>query len=911
MAVTGFTPAVAAQAQGLDVIGQSDLGGEGLNGEVAVLGDTAIVGSGILGGSGVRSSFRGSYQCPTTTVKVVDLSTPSAPQVASEIPVVAGAVASDVALLRVSTPSFTGDLAAVALVRCDARGNFTDRGVRYFDVSDRANPEFLGRYFADENLSLPDDPPCGERSDPPSNNDGFKCASSQDQVALVQRTDGRVLSLSTEPFASNSPFRRAGTTEGFRGDLRVVDITDPTDPVEVGSYPNGDDRFTGFGATAENPRYGQSNNGCRPFDSGYGPGAVPGGDQALLSYFDQGLVTVDLANPAMPSFLGQWSYDRNDRNLEGNAAYVDFARTQGRSLALVGETDWIAPKTSLTIDAPSSVAGSKFACEAMFTLFDPNDEAQIYRQPDSRVPGEIVYVGRGCPADELLADPDGKIAFRDASALPESENPRQTGLTGNCSASDASKGLEVAGARGVIVASVQSSDRARVQTFLGENNQPTVGPLSTPTIGLDIPESTALRDALCPVPTAPETGCGPGGETTNGAMVDEQGEWGGLRVVDVTDPAAPTLRGTYHTPPAQVFPPPDRGVYSVHSAVSSPSGDQAFVAAYAGGVRVVNLASPTLAEAASFVPPDTADPTDSIPPKAHVRGVAAGPDGTIVISDTNSGLYVLKASSQPEPEPPAPPSPPPPGPQPPVPPVPPGPQPPVAPVGPSPSPVSPLPAVVDACGVEGAAGYLYPAKLRVSRSRVLRGDRRLDVLAPITSRARGGVEVTYQGDGRSDTFDAEVTSGDAELDRIRFQESITRGQASLGTGIVTLNYGGDADTRAEEVRLRAASQRAELEVGELSLTGDGLSAQGSVTGRAEGIVRLRYSYLAPDGSPQVHLARATIQDDGDWELADDEVPPQLAQCGGYLSILFTGFFERRIRGEMLAYELDAGQTRRP
>ncbi len=57
--------------------------------------------------------------------------------------------------------------------------------------------------------------------------------------------------------------------------------------------------------------------------------------------------------------------------------------------------------------------------------------------------------------------------------------------------------------------------------------------------------------------------------------------------------------------------------------------------------------------------------------------------------------------------------------------------------------------------------------------------------------------VGFEGDGRTDTFDAEVTSGDAELDRIRFQEAITQGQARHG--IVTLNYQGDEDTRAEEV----------------------------------------------------------------------------------------------------------------
>jgi hypothetical protein len=67
----------------------------------------------------------------------------------------------------------------------------------------------------------------------------------------------------------------------------------------------------------------------------------------------------------------------------------------------------------------------------------------------------------------------------------------------------------------------------------------------------------------------------------------------------------------------------------------------------------------------------------------------------------------------------------------------------------------------------------------------------------------------------------------------------------------------------------------------------------------------------PDGSPQVHEAQAEIEDDGDWELEGDQVPAELARCGGNLSIQFTGYFERRIRGEQLAYQLNAGQTRQP
>ncbi|MBW3536082.1 MAG: hypothetical protein KY453_12855, partial [Gemmatimonadetes bacterium] len=233
------------------------------------------------------------------------------------------------------------------------------------------------------------------------------------------------------------------------------------------------------------------------------------------------------------------------------------------------------------------------------------------------------------------------------------------------------------------------------------------------------------------------------------------------------------------------------------------------------------------------------------------------------------------------------------------------------PAPPAPPPPPPPPPVVNPCGDPAAAGYLHPAKLRVSRARVLRSDRRLDVLAPITSLADGEVKVTYQGDNRTDTFNAAVTEANTELDRISILEPITRGQAELGTGIVNLEYLGDEDTRPEFVRLRAASQRAELDVEEISLIGDRLSAKGSVTDRAEGVVRLRYSYVDPDGSPNVHEARATIQDNGDWALEGDQVPAQLAQCGGYLSIQFTGYFERRIRGEQLAYQLNAGQTRRP
>jgi len=638
--VTGALALPAAgQAQSLDLVGKSDLGGGGLNGEVAVVGNTAIVGSGILQGGGTRVGFyNGTYTCPATTIKIVNLANPSAPTFAT-IPMPKGVVANDVAALEVDTPTFKGKLAAVARVTCTpgTEGNFVDKGVFYYDVNDPANPRLLGRYDSDANRERPTDPECGGVV--PAGGPG-RCASSQDQVSLVQRPDGRVLSLSTQPFAfAGQPTPQTATST--RADLRVVDVTNPAAPVELGAYPNGEQRPLGFGGSVPAPNYGFSNNGCKAFDAGIGVGVVPGGNTALSAFLDQGLLTVDLTNPAAPSTLGQFSFG-TAREVEGNANYVDFASASGRSLALVGESDWVGTRSSLRIDN-GSVAGSKFACEPFFTLFDPEDTAQIYRKPGSQVPGEIAYVGRGCPGDVLLNNPSGKIAFRDRS--PTNRQPTPTGAF--CSVAQSVKNLQDAGAVGVVIGNTSNA----APQGLSFDGDPTG--LTIPALSIDTNDATQVRDAVCPG-TGP--GCGTGGETLRSALVDSPGEWGALRVVDITNPAAPTLRGSYTPPGAKVFPPPDLGVYAVNHAIAR--GSTGFVAGNANGLRAIDLASANPTEIASFVPPDTPDPTRQIPGKAMVVGVGTAENGSIVISDVNSGLYVLKLTPAASPPPPPPSTPP-------------------------------------------------------------------------------------------------------------------------------------------------------------------------------------------------------------------------------------------------------------
>ncbi len=622
--------AATASAVNMTVLGFNDLGGAGLNGEVAVVGETAIVAAGVKPDTIPHQHFYGftnnPYSCPAVTVKVVDLSDPSKPSVASTIPIPAGVAALDVDALTVATPSFKGDLAAIAITTCNSPGGI-ERGVAYYDVTDRLRPEFLGRYMADFDLVPPEAPACAPA---PAGTDR-RCAQSQSNVDLVQRADGKVLSLSTAPFSSGSNFPS--------GDLRVVDVTNPRTPTQLGSWSVGTQRPAGGSAAVPN-RIGFSRNGCRPIETGRAAEATADGLQALLAHQDQGMFTLDISDPARPTAIGQAAiYDRTNRAVEGTAGYATSAEFGSRRFALLAEEDWIAPSTSLRIDAPASIAGSKFACEAMFTLFDPEDTAQLYRKPGGQLSGEIVYVGRGCPAggtitnpDPYLGNPAGKIALIDHTRDPVTQPGILPAAGIGCGYDLKTKRAQDAGAIGVVM-----RRQGAVPEALSESGNPRVGGgISIPMIQVDSPDGNALRETLCPSVSG---GACTGGTPVTGAMIDRPGEWGGLNLIDNTNPAAPALRSTYRTPTARVFPPPDLGVYSVHHALAS--GNRAFVAANSDGVRVLDISNPAApVELASFVPPDRADPRGEIPNKALVTGVAlAGPN--VVITDVHSGLYVL------------------------------------------------------------------------------------------------------------------------------------------------------------------------------------------------------------------------------------------------------------------------------
>jgi len=196
-----------------------------------------------------------------------------------------------------------------------------------------------------------------------------------------------------------------------------------------------------------------------------------------------------------------------------------------------------------------------------------------------------------------------------------------------------------------------------------------------------------------------------------------------------------------------------------------------------------------------------------------------------------------------------------------------------------------------------ATGRLHPPKLEILRSSIVRDARALDVLAPITARASGTVAVELHAAGRRHRFTAPVESARR---RVRFRSALPAEQARLGTGILTITYPGDADTRPQELRLRAANGRAGLEVRRPQLVDGRLRASGSISSRATGVVRVAISYVHRG---QAHtLERHAHIRDGRWSL-DAEVPAddraRIAQRSGtvHSTTAYTGDLGRRIRGE--------------
>lgn len=247
-----FTLRVLPPGAILREIGQNNLGGVGQNADVSVHGAFAYVGTRGVAGS-----------CPGQGVKIVSLSDPTNPQVVASLPGISSAYQPEAKVAAVSSPSFTGDLLAVAVRPCDPTtdNNPGDRGVALYDVTTPANPRFLSFWQS-----------------------GVQGVS---DVAIVAKPDsanpanGKIYLLAAVPGSEL-------TDPNQQGDLRVLDATTPTAPVQIAQWGI----FKGLNIDPSTVKVGQDQ---RVFLDSITLSSD--GTKAFLAFWDEGVVVMDVSNP--------------------------------------------------------------------------------------------------------------------------------------------------------------------------------------------------------------------------------------------------------------------------------------------------------------------------------------------------------------------------------------------------------------------------------------------------------------------------------------------------------------------------------------------------------------------------------------------------------------------------------------
>ena len=201
-------------------------------------------------------------RCPATGVRIADLADPTSPTLVGALAQIPGTSQEDVYVAYVETPGFTGDLLATGIQAC-SRASDAPRGVDLWDVTDPRNPKHLA-FWA---------------SGPPGSG-----AQGGHEIDLVVR-DGRVYLGVTVPYAE---------TFEDRGDFRLIDVTDPRNPIEVSAW----------GATLD--------GGIRPTGGqtffGHSVRFNAAGTLAVVSYWDAGGLLLDLTDPTRPTLVGRTPY---------------------------------------------------------------------------------------------------------------------------------------------------------------------------------------------------------------------------------------------------------------------------------------------------------------------------------------------------------------------------------------------------------------------------------------------------------------------------------------------------------------------------------------------------------------------------------------------------------------------------
>ncbi len=312
--------ATAPRTWNTTLVGHLNPGG-GFHGDVWVHRTAAYLGS--WGHAG---------HCPVQGVRAIGVGNPARPRLLARFARFPGTTSEDVWVGRIDTAAFRGDLAAVGIQRCRSGRGTGFRGLALFDVTRPWRPRLLGRLGSG----------AGTRG--------------VHELSVVQRDDGRVLALLSVP-------RSWEVTGGRRGDVRIVEVTNPRRPRALASWD-----FRRNGPRAQRSRLLRTRGSEQLLAHSVWP--FDGGRKAFVSHWDAGAVFLDLAAPARPRYLGRTTYPAGAHGNAHSGWFRDDERIfvqndeVGDFYHLARERSWGFQRIFDLSDAARPVAIGRFATES-------------------------------------------------------------------------------------------------------------------------------------------------------------------------------------------------------------------------------------------------------------------------------------------------------------------------------------------------------------------------------------------------------------------------------------------------------------------------------------------------------------------------------------------------------------------
>lgn len=501
-------------------------------------------------------AYVGTWRSPCTSngVKIVDVRDPRRPRSIGTLGGRFGTSAEDMVVRRVSTSAFTGDLLAVGLQRCgDAPGlNKQKFGAQFWDVTDPYHPVKLS------GLPIVD---------------GF---GGVHELDLVQR-GRRVYALLATPF-----------TEWFDpqndGEFRIVDVTNPRRPRQVGQWGAAQHGMS------PGPLYGQGSFGSR---FAHSVRASANGRKAYVSYWDLGVLTLDISNVRRPRLLSSTNYSAYQ---DGDAHSVSVYRGRNRTFLLQNDEDF----------DPRSPAELRTGGRRIGPASESPAAPALWLEAGRRVTGRMVDVrNHGCRATDYPAATRGAIAVvRTPFSLLG--NPRFE--------PDCSQGRQE-----------RTAQRAGAIAVIHDFRSPDTSPQWFTIDEVDIPVVFAWpRDARALLAAG------------HGTIRARRPSWGYLRIYDAATGVQVSKFDDVPNVHSLRAPP---GGWSIHN--NEVVGDRSFVSWYSNGIVALDLTPLNRAEprdpvrVGRFVPPGRPD----------VWGVVVN-RGLVYASDLNSGLWILRPTGR-------------------------------------------------------------------------------------------------------------------------------------------------------------------------------------------------------------------------------------------------------------------------